>query len=88
MGRVIDKKIWPDRFDIDKELSLDFRLADFDLEPGDKIRFREWDPRTEEYTGREYTRTVKERIKCDSPTRYWKPKEMEEYGMYLLEWED
>ena len=86
--KTIDKKIWPDIFDTDKYLTLDFRLSDFDLEVGDKIRFREWDPKTKEYTGREYFKTVMQAIKCESPTRYWTPEEMEKHGMYLLEWEE
>ncbi len=44
---IIYKKIWPDMFDTDKNLSLDFRLADFKLKVGDRIIFREWDPKTE-----------------------------------------
>lgn len=85
--RIVEKKIWPDKFDEDQRLSLDFRLADFDLEQGDRIRFREWDPRREKYTGREYTKTVRQVIKCTSPTRYWSVKDMESHGMYLMEWE-
>ncbi|MFH1889407.1 MAG: DUF3850 domain-containing protein [Nanoarchaeota archaeon] len=87
MVRIIEKKIWPDKFDEDKTLTLDFRLADFDLEIGDTIRFREWDPETENYTGREFRKVVKQRILCESPTRYWTPQQMEEHGMYLLQWE-
>jgi len=85
--KTIDKKIWPDMFDTDKNLALDFRLADFQLEKGDKIRFREWDPKTKQYTGREYIKTVRQVVNCESPTRYWKLEEMERHGMYLLEWE-
>lgn len=75
-------------FDKDKLLTLDFRLADFELTEGDQIRFREWDPKTKQYTGREYIKTVKQVIKCESPTRYWKPEEMVKHGMYLLGWEE
>ncbi len=88
MTKIIEKKIWPDMFDTDQHLTLDFRLADFDLKPGDQIKFREWDPTSRKYTGREYLKTVKKVLKCESPTRYWKPEEMEKYGMYLLEWEE
>ena len=91
MGRkmkIVDKKIWPDMFEEDKSLILDFRLADFVLEEGDHIRFQEWDPKTKRYTGREYIKTVRHLAKCNSPTRYWKSKEMEEHGMYLIEWEE
>lgn len=85
--KIIEKKIWPDKFDLDKELTLDFRLADFDLSPGDVIVFREWDPKTKEYSGREYRKIVKQAIKSESPIRYWTAEEMKKHGMWLIEWE-
>lgn len=84
---TIDKKIWPDMFEVDKDLPIDFRLADFDLKDGDKIRYREWDPKTKQYTGREYTKTVKRATKHESPTKYWQPEELEKNGMYIIEFE-
>jgi hypothetical protein len=86
--KIIKKKIWPDMFDQDKDLTLDFRCADFKVEPGDIIIFQEWDPKGKKYTGREYRKTVKQAIKCESPTRYWQPEKLEQYGIYLFEWED
>jgi hypothetical protein len=86
--KTIIKKIWPDKFDLDKGLNLDFRLGDFDLEAGDRIIFREWNPDTKEFTGREYTKIVKQAIKSESPARYWTPEQMKEHGMWLLEYED
>jgi len=88
MARTIVKKIWPDKFEIDKNLNLDFRLADFDLDEGDTIIFKEWDHDTKEFTGREYKKIVKKVVKSESPTRYWKPEEMKEHGMYLMQYED
>jgi hypothetical protein len=85
--RTIQKKIWPDMFDNDKNLTLDFRCADFKVKPGDVIIFREWDPKTKKYTGREYKKVVKQAIKCESPTRYWTEKELEKHGLWLFEWE-
>jgi len=85
--KIIEKKIWPDMYDKDIELTVDFRLADFDLHEGDQILFREWNPQTEQYTGRSYVKTVKQAIICKSPTRYWTQEQMEEHGMYLIEWE-
>ncbi|MFH0873791.1 MAG: DUF3850 domain-containing protein [Candidatus Komeilibacteria bacterium] len=85
--RTIDKKIWPEMFDKDQKSPVDFRLADFDLEEGDQIRFREWDPKTKEYTGREYIRTVKGVTKHNSPTKYWTVEELEQKGMYIIEFE-
>lgn len=74
-------------FENDQKMPVDFRLANFDLENGDQIRFREWNPKTEQYTGREYTRTVKRVTKHNSPTRYWSKEELEEQGMYIIEFE-
>lgn len=87
MIKIIYKKIWPDKFDGDKDLSLDFRLADFDLQVGNKIVFQEWNPKTKQYTGREYTKVVKQLIPCESPTRYWTKKALEKHGLYLMEFE-
>ncbi len=87
MPKTIEKKIWPDQFDNDQQESVDFRLADFDLEKGDVIRFREWDPRAESYTGREFSRTVGAVSKHNSPTRYWSVDELEKHGIYIIEWD-
>ena len=85
---TIEKKIWPDMFENDQGLPVDFRLADFALNDGDKIIFKEWGPEAKEYTGRQYSRTVKRVTTHESPTRYWTQKEMEKYGMHLIEWEE
>lgn len=75
-------------FEEDQSADMDFRLADFALEVGDAIRFREWDPKTKKYTGREFVKQVKKLVHTGSPNRYWGPKEIVNYGMYLIEWEE
>lgn len=85
--RTLEKKLWPDYFDADRTAPVDFKCADFELEDGDQVRFREWDPKIEQYTGREYTRIVRRVTKHESPTRYWPPKELEKHGIYIIEWE-
>jgi len=84
---IINKKIWPDMFEKDKNLPVDFRLADFDLKDGDKILYQEWDLKSKQYTGREYTKTVKRVTKHESPTRYWRQKDLEKSGIYIIEFE-
>jgi hypothetical protein len=86
--KIIEKKIWPEMFENDKKMPTDFRLADFYLEDGDKIKFREWDPETKKYTGREFIKTVKRVSKHNSPTKYWTKEELEKSGLYIIEWED
>ena len=85
--KVIEKKIWPEMFAHDQKLPVDFRLADFELETGDKIQYREWDPNTQQYTSKEYTRVVKRVTKHNSPTKYWKREDLERQGMYIIEFE-
>ena len=85
--KIIEKKLWPDYFESDRTAPLDSKLADFDLQPGDQIKFREWNPATKEYTGREYIRTVKTILKQESPTKYWTPEQLQEHGIYLIQWE-
>ncbi|HLD48780.1 MAG TPA: DUF3850 domain-containing protein [archaeon] len=85
--KIVEKKIWPDMFDNDRNMPVDFRLADFKLEDGDKIRYREWDPDKNEYTGREYTKTVRRVTKHESPTRYWNQEELKKHGMYIIEFD-
>lgn len=84
---IIEKKIWPDMFENDRNLPVDFRCADFDLKNGDMIIYREWNPKTEEYTGRYYSRTTKRVTKHESPTRYWTQEELEKHGMHIVEFE-
>lgn len=72
-------------FETDRELPVDFRLADFKLQDGDQIRYREWDPKTKQYSGREYTKTVKRVTKHESPTRYWSNKDLNRKGLFLIE---
>lgn len=85
---TIEKKIWPKRFDKDKKLAVDFRLADFDLKDGDVIVYREWDPETKKYTGRQYKKCVKRVTKHESPTRYWTKEQLEKCGFYIIEFEE
>jgi hypothetical protein len=86
--KVIEKKLWPDYFDADRNSPLDCKLADFDLQPGDQIKFREWNPETKKYTGREYVRTVKKVLKQETPERYWTSEQLKEHGIHLIQWND
>mgnify|MGYP001588456897 CR=1 FL=1 len=87
MTRVIEKKIWTDMFENDQELDNDFRLADFELQPGDVIVYKEWDPQAKAYTGREYRRVVKDVTKHGNPGRYWSQEELNAHGVYVINFE-
>ena len=59
-GREHDLKIWPEYFDavVSGQKTFEFSRDARDFETGDGLVLREWDPKTEEYTGREKTATV------------------------------
>lgn len=85
MGRKVEKKIWPEFFDqvASGEKTFEFRLADFDIGPGDTLVLKEWDPATKEYTGRQIEKTVTTvlRSKDFSP---WTQEEIDKYGYQVI----
>ncbi len=56
----IEKKIWPEYFSaiLEGKKTFELRLNDFVVEAGDALLLREWDPATQEYTGREIEKEV------------------------------
>ena len=57
---VIRKKTWPAYFEkvLSGEKRFEVRLADFECKEGDLLVLEEWDPETEEYTGRHLTKKI------------------------------
>lgn len=58
--RIVEKKCWPEYFDAIASgiKKFELRLNDFDLDEGDTLTLREWDPKTKEYTGRVISKKV------------------------------
>ena len=52
--KKLEKKIWPEGFEaiLNGSKSYELRLGDFDIQEGDVLVLREWEPETEKYTGR------------------------------------
>ena len=84
--RFISKKTWPKYFQlmVDGKKNTDLRLADFDVEPGDVIIFQEWDPDTENYTGRESSRVV-ENVNRVNVWDFHSFDEIECFGHFIIE---
>lgn len=53
----IHKKIWPKYFDevASGKKKFELRLADFEVNPEDRLILEEWDPNSKQYTGRATT---------------------------------
>ena len=56
----IRKKIWPEYFEaiVSAKKKYELRLDDFSVNEGDILMLEEWDPKTENYTGRKVKKTV------------------------------
>jgi len=57
---IIKKKIWPEYFELvsSGKKKFELRLNDFDVEEGDVLLLEEWDPKTNQYTGRKIEKKV------------------------------
>jgi hypothetical protein len=82
---TFEKKIRPEIFEKlqNGEFHFDVRLADFKCNRGDTINYREWDPETNSYTGREVVREV---THCLSTKEldYWTNEEIAQYGFNVI----
>jgi ASC-1-like (ASCH) protein len=57
---IIKKKIWPEYFELvsSGKKKFELRLNDFDVGEGDTLLLEEWDPKTNQYTGRKIEKKV------------------------------
>lgn len=81
----IEKKIWPEYFQAiaDGKKKFELRLADFDVQEGDALLLREWDPEIKTYTGREIEKEVSFVIKTKD-LNFWTSEEIEKYGFQII----
>ena len=81
----IEKKCWPDLYQkiLDGEKNFDLRLADFDCKPGDILVLREYDPKTNDYTGRIMEKKVTFVLKTKD-VNFWPKEEIEKYGFMVI----
>ena len=77
--------MWPESYEkvLSGDKTYDIRLADWDVVQGDVIIFQEWDPSTEQYTGREMTRQVGY-VGKTKDWEVWPKEEIEEYGYQII----
>jgi hypothetical protein len=88
MSNIIEKKIWPEFFaDVESgKRNYQLRLNDFEIEEGDTLVLREWDPNTKEYTGRVLEKVVTQvhRFTHDDLTRFHTKEEILEKGLQII----
>ena len=83
---VIKKKIWPEFFELVKsgKKNFELRLADFDIKEGDTLILEEWNPKTEEYTGKKLEKQVKYVLKFNLDD-FNQRKKIEKHGLYVIQ---
>lgn len=84
--KKIEKKTWPILYEKVKcgEKNFDVRLADFKCFPGDFLVLKEWDPKTEKYTGRSIKKKVKLVMKSKDLDKFWKKSDIKKYGLQVI----
>lgn len=83
--KVIEKKCWPAYFQAiaDGTKTFDIRLANFVPRVGDVLWLREWDPATEDYTGRELRRRITYLVETRD-LRFWTEKAKADFGFHVM----
>ena len=87
----IEKKAWPEYFEeiLKGDKTFELRLNDFEINKGDTLLLKEWDPETKEYTGREVEKKVgyvgKWKIQ---DLKFWSQEEIKEKGLQVISLKD
>lgn len=83
---IIEKKVWPQYFEklLTGEKSWELRLNDFEINEGDKLVLREWNPEAKEYTGRQLEKEVTYVAKFDLKDTIWPVEEIMEKGIQII----
>ncbi|OQA03505.1 MAG: hypothetical protein BWY68_00724 [bacterium ADurb.Bin400] len=83
---VIEKKIWPEYFEAvsSGKKKYELRLNDFDINEGDTLALREWDPATGEYTGRKTEKRVTYVGRFKVNQLFWPREEIEQKGIQIV----
>lgn len=81
----IEKKVLPEFFQkiVSGEKNFDLRLADFDCKPGDTLVLKEYDPKTEQYTGKSVEKVITYVAKVDA-TKFYSKGDINEYGLQII----
>ena len=81
----IEKKAWPELFQkvLTGEKTADLRLADFPINPGDTLILKEWNPATQQYTGRVLEKHVTYVLKTKDVPFFQEP-ETQQHGFQLI----
>ncbi len=83
---VVKKKIWTEYFDAvaSGTKKYELRLNNFEVSGGDTLILEEWNPTTQEYTGRTIEKKVTSVEKFRIDNLFWSEAEIKEKGIQIL----
>ena len=84
---TIEKKIWSEPFEaiLSGKKKYELRLNDFEINEGDTLLLREWNPETKIYTGRTIEKKATSVRKFDINTQqYWPKEDILEKGLQII----
>ena len=81
----IEKKVLPQSFQkiLDGDKKYELRLADWDCQAGDVLVLKEWNPKTEDCTGRILEKEITY-VEKTKDVKFWSDKEVEKYGYQII----
>ncbi|OHA16451.1 MAG: hypothetical protein A3C79_02405 [Candidatus Taylorbacteria bacterium RIFCSPHIGHO2_02_FULL_45_28] len=86
--KKVEKKVWPEYFQqiVDNKKTFELRLNDFEIEEGDTLVLKEWDPKTKSYTGREIEKEVGYvgKWKIEELEKFWPKKDIDSKGIQVI----
>ncbi len=90
--KTIEKKVWPEYFQkiVEGKKTFELRLNDFEIDEGDTLVLKEWDPKTKDYTGRILEKKVGfvGKWKIDDLTQFWPKDDIEKKGIQVISLKD
>lgn len=83
---MIKKKILPEYFDaiVSGKKNYELRLNDFEVQEGDVLLLEEWNPETQQYTGRSIKKRVTYVGKFRIDKLFWPEENIKEKGLQIL----
>jgi ASC-1-like (ASCH) protein len=83
---TIEKKIWPEYFDVVQsgKKKFELRLNDFEAHEGDVLLLREWNPKTKAYTGRIVEKKITHIGKFKIDGLFWPESEIKDKGLQII----
>ena len=79
------KKVWPEFFQkiLEGKKNYEIRLGDWECCEGDILVLKEWNPETEEFTGRAIEKEVNY-VANTKDMKFWSKGDIEKYGFMVI----